>query len=258
VASTGCQNRVGGTVLCRPRPAARILSATCCALLSTWGMRNSTYRSRTSRCLPRSVPPPAPCVTSCRRIFRHAQRVSVANATGLLSVTSGGLLLICQMARRRHLADGEPLISLNRKRVGRNASPSASIMDSQNVKTTEAGGLRGTMPPRRSEAASATPWSTASRLQMKQITKIQRLRQCSKPRILKSSGLRKTSGSQHVCFSPRAAMAKGAYLKLLSPSRCAQSRGRRGAAHRNHSLPSIGVGGMRFNIEQQAALSITH
>jgi len=46
-----------------------------------------------------------------------------------------------------------------REREGREASPTAAIIDSQSVKTTEKGGSAVTMPARRSTGASAiSPW----------------------------------------------------------------------------------------------------
>jgi putative transposase len=43
---------------------------------------------------------------------------------------------------------------------GRAASPSAAILDSQSVKTTEKGGRAATTRPSRSTAENATSWST--------------------------------------------------------------------------------------------------
>ena len=47
-----------------------------------------------------------------------------------------------------------------RKHEGKEAAPSAAIIDSQSVKTTEKKGSVAMMPARRSRAASVTSWST--------------------------------------------------------------------------------------------------
>jgi len=51
------------------------------------------------------------------------------------------------------------LVMMDRERAGREASPSAAIIDSQSVKTTEAGARVATMQGRRSKGASAMHWS---------------------------------------------------------------------------------------------------
>ena len=58
------------------------------------------------------------------------------------------------------------LLDACRERDGREASPTAGIIDSQSVKAAEKGGRTQTrsasMRPRRSRASSATSWSTSA------------------------------------------------------------------------------------------------
>jgi putative transposase len=70
-----------------------------------------------------------------------------------------------QSCFRRWRLDGtwervhEALRERVRDRAGRERTPSAAIVDSQSVKTTEKGGPAATTPARRSRAARATSWS---------------------------------------------------------------------------------------------------
>src|SRR4051794_1846938 len=52
------------------------------------------------------------------------------------------------------------LVMLDRERAGREASPSAAVIDSQSVKITRPAARVATTPARRCSAASGTPWST--------------------------------------------------------------------------------------------------
>src|SRR6202162_2919321 len=90
---------------------------------------------------------PAARVADARDLKRHhlchAGGLPVAPAAERLAAMGDDLPLVRRLARRRALRADKPRARYGRsRRVGRDASASAAIIDSQSVKTTEAGGPR--------------------------------------------------------------------------------------------------------------------
>src|SRR3954463_10832063 len=77
-------------------------------------------------------------------LVHHAGRLCLGHAAGRLSAIPDGVSLVCPVPD-----DGtweqinHHLVMQDRERVGRAASPSAAVIDSQSAKTAEAGGPRG-------------------------------------------------------------------------------------------------------------------
>jgi transposase len=89
-------------------------------------------------CQWRHLPPP-PAFPPWRTVYGHMRAFASAGVWGSI----------------RHR-----LVVMLREREGREPSPTAAIVDTQSVKTTEKGGLAATTRPRRSRAGSATSRST--------------------------------------------------------------------------------------------------
>ena len=78
---------------------------------------------------------PVAVAKRANRRLRHALWLSVAPVAEGPSALEHGLSLVCSL--------NHALVLTDRERVGREASPSTAIIDSQSIKTTEAGGPRG-------------------------------------------------------------------------------------------------------------------
>ena len=79
-----------------------------------------------------------------RDFLRPSGRLRLEHAAEVFSAVAHGLSLVRQVPRRRDFQTiNHYLVVLDRERTGREASPTAAVIDSQSVKTAEGGGVRG-------------------------------------------------------------------------------------------------------------------
>src|SRR4051812_26241490 len=96
----------------------------------------------------RAAPRVAPARGPERHLLRVARRGRLAAPSQRSAAANDGVSVVLRVARQRPVRNaqsspGHGGSGADRERVGREASPSAAVLDSQSVKTTESGGPRG-------------------------------------------------------------------------------------------------------------------
>src|SRR6266403_1272312 len=117
-------------------------SSRICRRPSLWADR---ARSSCEPCLTRSCISRGPAVSGgCgRRTFRRSLPCKVISTIGETTACSRRSILRCCCKRARRPAAKRALLLQAREAAGREASPSAGVIDSQSAATTESGGPRG-------------------------------------------------------------------------------------------------------------------